>query len=197
MLQEPQPKQRNTFAFVQLLNIKAGGDASTGKTSNQGNYTYYSKGSKTMTTSSPYHKMLLLRDLSSNSGKCFYFVEDRRNNKCLFLKDTTMRDNGVISIGTCFALPNPQPVTKYMEDDIPLVITKNSLICLKSSELPEVVINHSISHNETTAFCMKGMQIEVLSMAPHETNCSGLFVIIKRQLIPQQRKKLRLLLNGP
>ena len=58
----------NTFVFVQLLRIKAGGDAS-GNAENQGNYTYYTKGMKTKTSSSSYHRMLLFCDLSSNSGE--------------------------------------------------------------------------------------------------------------------------------
>ena len=98
------------------------------------------------------------------------------NNTALLLKDTTIRDNGVISIGTCFALSNPQLIAKYMEDDIPLITTKNPLKCLKSSELPKVDIDHSISYNLTTAICMKKIKIEILSIVPAETNCSNLFL---------------------
>jgi len=52
-LYEPDPKQHNTYAFVQLLCIKTRGDASTGKVINQGQMTYYQKGKKTMTSTSP------------------------------------------------------------------------------------------------------------------------------------------------
>ena len=144
---------------------------------------------KTKTSSSLYHRMLLIRDLSSSSEKTFYLVEDRKNNTALFLKDTTICDNGVISIGTCFALPNPQPITKYMEDDILLITTKNLLICLKSSELPEVDINHSISNNSTTSFCMRKTKIEILSMASAETSYSSLFCDRQRAVDTMAERK--------
>ena len=78
-LQGPKPKQMRTYDFIQLLRIKAGGDASTGKAT-QNTYSYFNKGSKIKSTPSPYHCMLLFCDLSSDTGNTFYLVEDQKSN---------------------------------------------------------------------------------------------------------------------
>ena len=68
--------------------------------------------------------MMLFRDLSGN-GEVFYLIKDCFQNKNLWNKDTTLRDNGIVTIGTCFAVINPKLIAKYMSSYIPLVVTKN------------------------------------------------------------------------
>ena len=118
--------------------------------------------------------MLLFCYLSSNSGKPIYLLEDCKSNRSLFLRDPNIRDNGVIYIESCVAIQNPRRTTKYIEDDIPLVSTQNLLICLKVSDKPTVDLHTAIPNNRTASSCIEGMKIEVLSMTPAETNCSGL-----------------------
>ena len=88
---------------------------------------------KTKSTSSPYHRMLLFCDLSSETGKTFYLVENRKCNISLFLMDTSIRDDGVITTGSYFSIQNPSRVTNYMDGGILLINTTNSLVCLKTS----------------------------------------------------------------
>ena len=92
------------------------------------------------------------------------------------MKDTTLCDNGVIMIGTCFAIPNLKAIKTFMADDIPLVVIIHSVVMLKHPELLKIAhIRMKIVKNSTQEFCVKGMQLKVLSLAPIESNFSGLF----------------------
>ena len=92
------------------------------------------------------------------------------------MKDTTLRDNGVITIGTYFTIPNPKAITTFMADDIPLVVTMHSVVILKHPELPKIARTRTnIVKNSTQVFCAKGMQLKALSLAPIESNYAGLF----------------------
>ena len=77
-----------------------------------------------------------------------------------------------------------------MDDDNPLVNKNNSMVCLKYSETLEVDIDQAIPNNRTSLFCVQGMKVDILAMAPAVTNWSGLFVIAKEQLIQQQKEKV-------
>ena len=98
---------------------------------------------------------MLFRDLSGD-GEVFYLIEDRFQNKNLWNKDTTLRDNGVVTIGTRFAVVNPKPIAKYMSSDIPLVVTNNSVIVfITPLTFPTTSINNSIINNLTRSFCIE------------------------------------------
>ena len=60
-----------------------------------------------------------------------YLVEGRSQNKKLWLKDTALRDNGEIIIGTYFAIPNLNAINTFMADDMSLVVAGNLVIVLK------------------------------------------------------------------
>ena len=101
--------------------------------------------------------MMLFRDLSGN-GEVFYLIEDHFQNKNLWNKDTTLRDNVVVTIGTCFAAINPKPITKYMPSDIPLIVANNSVIVLKTPlAFPTTSINNYIITSLTRSFCIEQM----------------------------------------
>ena len=169
------PDKFKTLLFLQVLRIVAGGDSTTGK-AGQGSFSFYTKGAKQKMTTSQYHRMILCRDLSGNDGEVCYLIEDRSQNKNLWNKDTTLRDNGVITIGTCFAVANPKPIMKLMSGDIPLLITNNSVTVLKTpTTYPEFHINRTTVKNSTKSFCIHGMRLKVTYIAPAETTCSGLF----------------------
>ena len=58
----------------------------------------------------------------------------------------------MIKIGMCFAIPNPNAVEKFMVDDIPLVVTGNSVIVFKYHTLkPLVRIETTITKKSTKA----------------------------------------------
>ena len=44
--------------------------------------------------------------------------------------------DGAVSIGTCLDIPNAKPIKSYMADDIPLVVTMNSIAVLKTPHYP-------------------------------------------------------------
>ena len=71
----------------------------------------------------------------------------------------------------------------------PLSTQKNSLVCLKVSDTREVEIDQAIPNNRTSSFCEKGMKVEILSMAPAETNCSGLFCDHQRAVDTTREKE--------
>ena len=169
------PEKFKTLLFLQVLRIVAGGDSTTGK-AGQGTFSFYTKGAKQKMSQSHYHRMILCRDLSGNDGEVCYLIEDRAQNKNLWNKDTTLRDNGVVTIGTCFAVANPKPIMKLMSGDIPLLITNNSVTVLKiPTTYPPFDINRTTVKNSTKSFCIHGMKLKVTYIAPAETTCSGLF----------------------
>ena len=63
-----------------------------------------------------------------------------------------------------------------MADGIPLVVVMNLVVILKHPELLKTAcIRTNIANNSTQAFYGKGIQLKVLSLAPIESNCAGLF----------------------
>ena len=112
-----------------------------------------------------------------------YFIKDCSQNNNLWLKDTTLRDNGAIKIKMCCVIPNPKDIKTFMVDDIPLVIIGNSNIVLKHHMLPpQVRIDTTITNNLTKAFCIRHMQLTVVSITPNETNCNGYFCDRQRDI---------------
>ena len=82
--------------------------------------------------------MLLCRDLQSE-GQVMHLIEDCSQNKKLWLKGTNIRDEGVITIGAYFDIPNPKAIKVFMADNIPLVITGDSINVPKNPTLPPYV----------------------------------------------------------
>ena len=93
--------------------------------------------------------MMLCHDLDGN-GEVFYLIKDCAQNKNLWNKDTTLCNNGVVTIGTCFAIVNPNPMRNYFSSDIPLVITNNSVIVFKTPLIFHTTsIDNSVIKNVT------------------------------------------------
>ena len=96
--------------------------------------------------------MFLFRYLQSK-GQIMYLIEGCSQKKKLRLKDTTLRDNSVVTIGTCLSIPSSKAVKIFMADDIFLVITRNSVIVLKHPTLPpQFCIKTTITKNQLNNF---------------------------------------------
>ena len=83
--------QGKTYIFGQIFRVVTSGDSTTGKPFAQ--YSQYANNNKGKTTTTQgYHRIYLLRDLKTDDLS-FYMIEDRAQNKQLWKKDTTLRDN--------------------------------------------------------------------------------------------------------
>ena len=131
------------YMFGQIIRVVVSGDSATGKHLAQySQYTKNKKGKKI--TTQGYRRIYLLRDLKTN-GLIFNTIEDRAQKKSSWKKDTTLRNNGVVTIGTCITIPNTKSIKSYMVDDIPLFVTMNYAIVLKSFNLyPTANVQSSI-----------------------------------------------------
>ena len=78
-------------------------------------------------------------------GLFFYMIEDRAQNNNMWKKDTTLCNNGVVTIGTCIEIPNAKPIESYITNDIPCVVTMNYVIILESLNMyPTADIQSSV-----------------------------------------------------
>ena len=68
------------------------------------------------------------------------------------------------------------PITQYMRCDIPMLVSQNPCILLKSpSKLPSIQITEDIGTNTSLGFIYNGTQLSVDYTSVVETSCSGNF----------------------
>ena len=167
-MMDEEPKKSKTYMNLQLLRVIAG------KKEND-RFQWKKKGTGT-SGSGTYTRMFLCRDMSSDDGRVVQIIENGSRNKDLWCNDTGMRDDGNITIGTCFSVFNPRPIEDYLAGDVPLLDTAFAGIALKTpSDIKEVSIQEGIGPGVTRSFVLRGATVEVESSAPVQTECSGLF----------------------
>ena len=64
--------------------------------------------------------MFLFCDTLTEDGKVVQMIENGNRNKDLWKNNTGMRDDGGITIGTCFSIFNPRLIEDYFAGDVPL-----------------------------------------------------------------------------
>jgi hypothetical protein len=124
-----------------------------------------------------YSRLILVRIVTEEeSNMVCYLMETSDKNKDLWMRNPTLRDDGAITIGTVIRIISPEPVTRLMAGDIPMLETRLPVIVMKRPrELFQVVIDKGISSNSSRAFVYKNCQISIRSSTVEETKCAGLF----------------------
>ena len=115
--------------------------------------------------------MMLCHDLDGNS-EVIFTSKIVLTTRTFFNRDVTLCNNGVVTIGTCFTIVNPKPIRNYFSSDIPLGITNNSVIVLRTlSTFPTTSINNYVIKNVTWSFCIEQMKLKVTYLAPAKSIC--------------------------
>ena len=114
--------------------------------------------------------------IPEENSRVVYLMEARNQNKNLWNKNVNHRDNGAISIGSIIRLPCPMPIDAYMRCDIPLVISHQPAILMKTPRaLENVRMSNEIEANTSLAFLCNNSQVTVDFTADFKTTCSGNF----------------------
>ena len=134
-------------------------------------------GNKSNSSNSNYTRLFLFKVMSKKEGDALVYVmvTDTQNKK-LWGRNTTQRDDGTIAVGTCIRIFRPLPIESVMPDGIPSLVTRfNAVVMQTPNMIDEVPINHSISGNTSLAFALNNCLIEVAASTPEETGCAGYF----------------------
>ena len=179
-LEEKEPEDYDSgLLHVQFLRLKSGTDTSMAK---QPSYMMYNRNKKD-STSKMYSRMLMCRDLSCKKGRVLYLIEgksgamaeENQSNK-LWLKDGSLKSNGVVSVGRSFTLLAPNPIENYIQNDVPIVKVSGGIVALKDPKrFDEVLIDYQIKSNVTRSFCVRECEIKVRSVLVNKSTCSGMF----------------------
>jgi hypothetical protein len=134
-------------------------------------------GSKANCSNSNYSRLFLFKVMNETGGNgLVYMMEAENQNKKLWGRNPTLRDDGTIAIGTIIRIMNPMPIESIMPDGIPSLITRFPGVVLRqASIIPQVPINDGLAGNNSLAFALNNCQIQILSSTPEETGCAGRF----------------------
>jgi hypothetical protein len=124
-----------------------------------------------------YSRLILVRIVTEEeSDMVCYLMETPDKNRDLWMRNPTLRDDGAITIGTVIRIISPEPITRLMADDIPMLETRLPVIVMKRPrELFQVPIDTGIASNSSRAFVYRNCQVTVKSSTVEETKCAGLF----------------------
>ena len=124
-----------------------------------------------------YSRLSLVRIVTEEEGNMVcYLMETSDKNKDLWMRNPTLHDDGAITIGTVICIISPEPITRLMADDIPMLETRLPVIVMKRpKELFQVPIDKGIASNFSRAFVYRNCQVTVRSSTVEETKCAGLF----------------------
>ena len=112
-------------------------------------------------------------DITEHS-KPIYLMEASDQNNMLFERNLEWRDDGTISIGTFLRILAPLPIENNMQGDIALVKTQMPAVVMKRpSVLPSISINNMIEGNNSMAFVLNGVFLNLNRTVPVKTTCSG------------------------
>ena len=77
---------------------------------------------------------IFLYILYSHSGgsRLTYTTETWTQNRYFWIFNVNLRDNSILRIGTIFRVLDPLPVERFMEGDIPLLVSKVKAVIFKS-----------------------------------------------------------------
>ena len=168
-------KSKKTYILLQLLRIVSG---STDPLSNKGssNYSYYNRNQQNQSMKGSYSRMFLFREITSRIGQVVYMIESRISNEKLWGRQPEFRDNGVLTIGRCIAVICPTPIQNLLKDEVPILETRHPAVLMKHPKsFHEVSFNKTLVQNNTQAFVMNNVTLEVLNTVPETTKCAGLF----------------------
>lgn len=165
------PKRRKTRVNLQLLKILS-------KKSNESatKFQWYKKkgGNQYNNSSGMYERMYMFRDLESKDGKVVQIIQQGPRNKEIWGNESSVRDNGILGVGSCVFITDMKPVTDYLAGDIPIIDTEFSANMLKNPKFKPVPMDTKIENDVTRSFVLREAKVTVHSVAPIKTNCGGL-----------------------
>ena len=168
--------------YLRLLRIKAQHKKGDGYTTSTG------KKASTKTELGS-HRLFLCMDVMSKNGETVYLTFNTTSeNKNMWSKAMELRDNGVFSIGTCFAVLAPRRVVQKYNNDVPLVYTDGGIVIMQNSiDLPKVLINNNIPEKVTRAFSTNAT-LTLQNVSVVDTKCSG-FLCDRQRIYEIQRNQ--------
>ena len=169
------PERQLGIMYLQLIRVVSG--SITGQSGMTPYQSYFKKNSKKDgSMNSQYYRLFLFRDISTNDGQVVYIVEGTNRNDRLWERSPSLRDNGCVTIGTYICIINPQPITSWFCNEIPIIECRGSCFVMKCvGGSFEVNMDTSITTNITRCFVKNNVDVDVSSTDVHTTKCSGLF----------------------
>ena len=107
--------------------------------------------------------------------RLFYIMEGKYN-KNVWERNHDFRANGVYTVGCYVRIISPERIDNGLAWDIPLMKTAFAFYALKAPlKIPTISILPSIQANQSLAFIEDKCTIEIPSIRPLDTSCTGLF----------------------
>lgn len=125
-----------------------------------------------------YTRILMCRVVAETNtqhdGKVFYVLQNSKENKTILDRNPALRDNGSLTIGSCMAIVNPDPIDKFLQN-IPMISSSERVVILRQRRLEAIPYPTELDGNEIKAFLIHGSRLTVTRVHFEEAICSGLF----------------------
>ena len=134
-------------------------------------------GNKNNCSNSNYSRLFLFKVMNATEPNALvYMMESENQNKKLWGRNPTLRDDGTIAIGTIIRVLNPLPVESIMPDGIPSLVTRFAAVILQNPrKILHVPINDALAGNNSLAFALNNCKVSIIASTPEETGCAGCF----------------------
>ena len=127
---------------------------------------------------SSYERMYMCRvydcDSISNSGEVVYLMQGGGDNKNLWSREILSRDNGTLTIGTYFRIIWPEHVERYLNNECPMIVSKEPAVLMKLPPLISDVPVTNLQANDTKSFVINNATLTVRQVQAMNTKCTGL-----------------------
>ena len=139
-------------------------------------YSYRKQGGKNNKGSSFYQRLFLVLDLKDDGGAVYYIVQNNVKHKNMWNYNRSIRDNGVITIGTTFCMLNPKPIETILANDIPIIETDHPFVTLQEEPSTfSIKISENLPADDTRGFVVNGTQLTLHTFSCKTGVCSGYF----------------------
>jgi hypothetical protein len=118
-----------------------------------------------------YRRMLTFADLKSNVGQNFVVLE------CSETDEQEIWDNGrhaAFRVGDCFAIIEPEAITKYISNSVPIVSSSRGLVGIQSPGIPKIAFTKGHLNNQFFFAC-HNIQLRFSTFQLVKTQCNGSF----------------------
>ena len=161
--------------YLDLVLLRVINPAPTG-----GNVSTFKKQKTGSQTTVKYTRLFLMKIHSPSNPdqnkRLVYMFVNRISNTTIWNHNFNNRDNGNITIGSFFRVISPSPIDDYLSSEIPVLLTNNPLILLKTPlVMIPVLMNDSIGSNESLAFVLIKCSVTSLQQTVIATKCHGCF----------------------
>ena len=144
-------------------------------------YSYRKQVGKNNKGSSFYQRLFLVLDLKDEGGAVYYIVQNNVKHKNMWNYNRSIRDNGVITIGTTFCMLNPKPIETILANDIPIIETDHPFVTLQEEPSTfSIKISENLPADDTRGFVVNGTQLTLHTFSCKTGVCSGYFCARQR-----------------